>query len=360
MCFRSQYHNKARNMHTDKESIYDIISRYLGGDASDQEASRLRRWLSEDRKNQIEFDDIAALWEKSQSLQFPERINTHKALTTVHTKGKIKRIKTYRLSLMQQIAAILVISILLTGLYHYFSAGDRGAMYETDYYQEVSAAYGTRTNVDLPDGTTVILNSGSSLRFSSLFSKDDTRRVELRGEGYFEVAKDTERPFIVNAGRIDIKVLGTQFNVNAYGVEPDIDIVLVEGEVAIGEANSKFSDNIMMLEPNQLARFNTAESKIYKETSVTLEKHIGWVEGRLIFEDDPIRTVVSRLEKWYGVDVKLDGENLLNYRFTGTFVNESLEGVLDAFSLTSPLTYDIKPATKDRTGEYTRKIITLK
>lgn len=347
-------------MHTDKGNIYGIISKYLGGEASEQEASLLKSWLSEDRKNQIEFDEITALWEKSQSLQFPERINTHKALNTVRTKGEIKRIKTYRFSLIQQIAAILIISILLTGLYNYFSAGDRGALYGTDYYQEVSAAYGTRTNVDLPDGTTVILNSGSSLRFSSLFSKDDTRRVELRGEGYFEVAKDTERPFIVNAGRIDIKVLGTQFNVNAYDVEPDISIALVEGEVAIGKANSKFSNNIMTLKPTQLARFNTAENTIYKETSITLEKHIGWVEGRLIFEDDPIRTVVSRLEKWYGVDVKLDDEDLLNYRFTGTFVNESLEGVLEAFSLTSPLTYDIKPATKDRTGEYTRKIITLK
>ncbi len=81
----------------------------------------------------------------------------------------------------------------------------------------------------------------------------------------------------------------------------------------------------------------------------------------MIFEDDRIMDVVRRLEKWYNADVKVADEGLLNYRFTGTFINESLEGVLDAFSLTSPLTYDIKLATKDdRTGEYTRKIITLK
>lgn len=348
-------------MRTDKENIYGIISRYLAGDASDKETSLLKSWLSEDRKNQIEFDDLVAIWNKSQSLQFPKKINTYKALYSVHTKGGIKRTsKIFRLHVIQQIAAILILSVLLTGLYTYFFAGDDETFHESGYYQEVLAAYGTRTNVDLPDGTTVILNSGSSLRFSSVFAKNNMRRVELRGEGYFEVAKDTERPFIVNAGKIDIKVLGTQFNVNAYDVEPDVNIVLVEGEVAIGKANSNFSDNIMALKPNQLARFNISENKIYKETSITLEKHIGWVEGKMIFVDDPIMDVVKRLENWYNTDIKIADEQLLKYRFTGTFVNESLEGILSAFSLTSPLRYDIKPATKDDAGKYTKRIITLK
>lgn len=348
-------------MRTEKENIYGIISKYLAGDASDKETSLLKCWLSEDRNNQIEFDDLTALWENSKTLQFPDKIDTHKALNTVYTKGGIKQItKTYRLSIVQQIAAILVISIVLTGLYSYFFLGNREALYGADYLQEVSAAYGTRTNVDLPDGTTVILNSGSSLRFSSLFSKDDTRRVELRGEGYFKVANDTERPFIVNAGKIDIKVLGTQFNVSAYDAELEVNIVLVEGKVAIGKANSDFSDNLMALKPNQLAHLNIAENQIYKETAIMLEKHIGWVEGKMIFADDPIMDVVRRLENWYNADIKVSDEELLKYHFTGTFVNESLEGILDAFSLASSFRYDIIPATKDDAGKYTKKIIILK
>jgi len=347
-------------MGTDKEQIYTIIAGHLTGDLTQEESSKLKSWLSENRKNQIEFDDIVELWHKSQGLQFPKNIGTDHALAVVHEKAGIKRIRNFNLNLIQQIAAILILSVLLSGLYVYFFSGTT-KIYKSDYYQEVNAAYGTRTNLELPDGTTVILNSGSSLRFSGLFAESAARKVELKGEGFFQVAKDRERPFIVHVGKLDVKVLGTTFNVNAYdGTDPEIDIALVEGKVSIGKANSSLSDNLMVLAPGQLAHYDIAENKIYKETNIKLDKYIGWTEGKMVFIDDPIQEVIKRLENWYNVDIRIADKQLTNYRFTGTFVDESLEGILKVFSLTSPLRYDIKPAEKSSDGTYSKQVITLK
>ena len=347
-------------MGTDKEQIYAIIARHLTEDLTQEESSKLESWLSENRKHQIEFDDIVELWHKSQRLQSPRNIGTDHALAEVHEKAGIKRIRNFNLKVIQQVAAILLLSVLLSGLYTYFFSGTTKT-YKSDYYQEVSAAYGTRTNLQLPDGTTVILNSGSSLRFSGLFAENATRKVELKGEGFFQVAKDRKRPFIVHVGKLDVKVLGTTFNVNAYdGTDPEIDIALVEGKVSIGKAGSSLSDNLMVLALGQLAHYDIAENEITKETNINPEKYMGWTEGKMIFIDDPIQEVVRRMENWYNIDITIADQHLLNYRFTGTFVNESLEEILNVFSLTSPLNYKIMPAVKDKNGLYSKRTVILK
>ncbi len=344
-------------MSSDKEQIYAIMTRYFQGNIPDEELVTLENWKSEKAANRIEFDDLAELWRRTGKFQFSEKIDTDRALSDVHRRSAITQKQVFKLTLVQQIAAILILSVLFSGLYTWFflrnPADDR-------YYEEVQAACGTRTRVELPDGSSAFLNSGSSLRFPGKLTTQKERRVELKGEGYFNVTKDPERPFIVDAGKISIKALGTAFNVNAYEPESGIDVALVEGKVSVHVEQGKNSGTGMMLEPNELARFNAGENSLSKELIRDPRKYTGWTEGKMIFKDDPIRDVVRRMENWYHVNIRLQDKELLNYRFTGTFVDEPLEEILNTFSLTSPMRYEIIQGAKNMEGVYSKRTIILR
>jgi len=339
------------------EEIDLLIFRYLSGTITDNESVILESWKSKHVQNRTEFDDIVELWHKTGNFRFPVKIDTEQALTKVHEHSGIPKQRVFRLSFIQQIAAILILSLVFTGLYNYFLEG-RPA--NSVYYQEVNAAYGTRTSIDLPDGSVVYLNSGSSLRFSNQSGQKNERRVELKGEGYFKVAKDPGSPFIVDAGKLSVEALGTAFNVNAYHPDSQIEVALIEGKVALRSGSGKKSKKDLILSPSELARFDVATNKLAKESLDNPGKYTGWTEGKMIFIDDPIRDVIQRLENWYHVEIRLQDQQMLNYRFTGTFVDEPLEEILNAFSQTSPLHYAIKPGTKNNQGEYSKRIVILK
>ncbi|PTN10526.1 FecR family protein [Mangrovibacterium marinum] len=339
------------------DQIYEIITRKLTGTISNKENQILDEWISKSLRNQIEFEDIQILWEKTGEFQIPSRIDQNVALDLVHQRADIKSPKIFRLNLLYQAAAILVLAVLLAGTYSYFfSTGGSSS----EYYEEVFAAIGTRTHVDLPDGSRVYLNSGSSLRFSNQFTSKQQRRLELEGEAYFDVAKDPKHPFIVKAGPIEVEALGTEFNVDAYNKDRAIEVTLLEGKVAINPANKTDGKALIILDPNEMAHFNVKENKISKIKTYELEKYVGWINGKLLFMDDPIQEVMLKLENWYNVDIRLEDQKLNKYRFTGTFIDESVDEVLRTLSLTSPLSYEITPAQQDSQGRYTKRIIKLK
>ncbi len=344
-------------MKTDNEEIYTLIFKYLSGDITEDELSALDKWKSENDQNQAEFDDSVEVWRRTGDFQFPVKIDTRQALAEVHVRSGMQRQNVYRFTIIQQIAAVLVLSVLFSALYIYIT-GHKIA--DPAYYQEVYAAYGTRTNIRLPDGSFVFLNSGSSLSFPNQLGKTGERRVKLKGEGYFKVAKDSERPFFVETEKLSVKALGTEFNVNAYSPGAQIDVALIEGKVAIRRDGMKNGDADLILEPYELAHLDAASDKLTKELIRDPVKYTGWTEGKMVFKDDPIQDVVRRMENWYHVEIRIHDQQLLNYRFTGTFVDETLEEILNTFSLTSPLHYEIKPGVKNEQGEYSKRIIILK
>lgn len=344
-------------MSSDKERIYTIMTRYFQGNITDKESVILENWKSAASANRLEFDDVAELWRRTGTFQFPVKTDTDRALSEVHRKSWIRPTQAFRLTLIRQIAAVLILSVLFSGLYAWFFA-DKSV--NTVYYEEVQAAYGTRTNIELPDGSSVFLNSGSSLRFSSQLAGQKERRVVLTGEGYFKVAKDPERPFIVDMKKLSVEALGTAFNVNAYEPDSQIEVLLTEGKVAVRAGSDKKPGNELILEPDQLAHYDADENKLLKESVTNPGKYTGWTEGKMIFVDDPIRKVIQRMENWYNVDIRLEDKQLMNYRFTGTFVDESPEEILNILSLTSPLKYEIIPAVKSGNGEYLKRTIILK
>nr|WP_281501010.1 FecR domain-containing protein [Cellulophaga sp. F20128] len=208
-------------------------------------------------------------------------------------------------------------------------------------YQEVRAAYGTKTKFVLNDSTVVWLNSGSTLRFPISFEGMDERKVALEGEAYFEVTKNVNKPFIVDTKKLDVKVYGTSFNVNAYDDYNSLLVVLVEGKVSLLQDGNDGQKEVMVLRPNDVVSYDVDSEILRRSRDSRLEKYTAWKEGSILFYNDPIDAVIKRLEKWYNIEIQIEDAALKEYRFTATFNNESLEQVLELLSLSSAMDYEI-------------------
>lgn len=190
--------------------------------------------------------------------------------------------------------------------------------------QTVSTLAETRT-VSLPDGTSVTLNHYSTLKYPERF-KSDNREVELNGEAYFEVSKDKKHPFIVQTEAVDVRVLGTQFNVDAYRDSPDVRTTLLTGSVAV---SNKSNSEHMILKPNEIAIYNKVEKKLTRKLLEDATDEISWRHGEFIFDDVPLRDIARELSNSFGTTIQITDSTLQNYRISARFRNgEDLETIL--------------------------------
>lgn len=190
--------------------------------------------------------------------------------------------------------------------------------------QTVSTLAETRT-VNLPDGTSVTLNHYSTLTYPERF-KTDNREVELNGEAYFEVSKDKKHPFIVQTEAVDVRVLGTQFNVDAYRDSPDVRTTLLTGSVAV---SNKSNSEHMILKPNEIAIYNKVEKKLTRKLLEDATDEISWRHGEFIFDDVPLRDIARELSNSFGTTIQITDSTLQNYRISARFRNgEDLETIL--------------------------------
>lgn len=169
-------------------------------------------------------------------------------------------------------------------------------------YNTITTPRGGQYQLVLSDGTRVWLNAASSLRFPIAFTGSE-RRVELMGEGYFEVAHNKQKPFYVQAQNMKVAVLGTHFNINAYADEDAVKTTLLEGKVAASAANGQ----TVVLQPGQQARLSAASEGLYTLKHVDVEETIAWKNGYFSFNDAGIQTIMRQLSRWYNVDVVYEG-----------------------------------------------------
>ncbi len=224
------------------------------------------------------------------------------------------------------------------------------------------AAYGERKNIQLPDGSIVTLNAGSNIKINEKFGTG-TRDVFLEGEAFFEVKHDTSLPFIVHTSAMDVKALGTAFNVKAYLNEKVTAASLIRGLV---EVTLKEDNNLkMLLYPNQKIEWqhavgNTAGTSVpvaKKSTALNAAdslkkklvvtntgdiKEIAWKANKLIFEDEEFADIAILLERWYGAKINFKDSTIRNYRFTGIFEKEDLNTVLDYLKESRNFNYTIE------------------
>ncbi len=224
----------------------------------------------------------------------------------------------------------------------------------------VSTNKGVRSSFDLPDGSVVYLNSGSTLSYPLSYDKKE-RRVALIGEAYFSVKHDPEHPFVVSVShdRMSVKVLGTEFNVQAYEKDNVIQTTLASGSVTIVMKNKDEKISERNLSPSEKAIYNLTNNTL-AVVNADVEGEIAWKYGHLVFRETPLPEVLRRLANFYNVDFKVMDPVLDSYRFTGTFNHRQLPQVLDYLRISSRIDYSIEQMVTDDSLSEQRELVLLR
>lgn len=210
---------------------------------------------------------------------------------------------------------------------------------QTEGYNTLIVPYGKRSKLRLHDGTNLWLNSGSKLVYPVSFNKSE-RRVYLEGEAYFEVARNENKPFIVETSGLDIRVLGTAFNVTSYKNEPSVSAVLVEGIVElIGNKKSNIKNNKTLLEPNdRLVYIHGAKNVTVKK--VNIERYISWKDGYLSYKKSNLGTVAKELSRYYNININFTEPDLVIEKITGRLdLKQDAEEVIKIICNSSSLNF---------------------
>lgn len=194
-------------------------------------------------------------------------------------------------------------------------------------YFETTTPMGAQTKVVLPDQSVVWVNAGSTLRYGSDFNTNG-RSVQLDGEAYFEITRDSLKPFIVKSKRLDIKVLGTSFNVKAYGMDETTDVTLVSGKVNVSLRDEVAHAGDVTLTPNRKLSFNKQTNKV-RVSEVDAKDALSWMDGSLKFSEQPFMSIAKDLERKFNVRIRVESDPLRKEIFSGSFTKDySLDKIL--------------------------------
>lgn len=209
-------------------------------------------------------------------------------------------------------------------------------------YNIIKIPYGKRFELVLSDGTLVHLNSGTTLRYPVKFIKGENRQVFLEGEAFFDVAKDKKHPFVVNADNLNIRVLGTHFNVSNYPEDELTDVVLVEGSVGMYTSDQSFdAANNTVLKPGFKGSYNKKNSNINTKRVLT-DSYTSWMQGKLVFKNMAFKDISKKLERHYDVTILNKNRKLENEKFYASFGDEPIEKILSYFNEIHGIKYTIK------------------
>ncbi|MDH6305681.1 transmembrane sensor [Parabacteroides sp. PF5-5] len=325
-------------------NIEAIILHYLQHTISEDEMRVLMAWVKESEENKKLFFQLKNTYDLQRGLYpSPEEIKDSKErlLAKLHKieeserQKQIKQAKGRRLMSLYKYTAVAVLCIGLTlGMQHLFNSG------KATQYVELDLEAGPRmSHMTLSDGTKVVLNASSKLKFPEKFNKN-VREVFLDGEAYFDVVKNEKIPFVVRTDKQVITVLGTQFNVMNYSADDYAITTLVSGSIqlqSIGESNEE-----VVLKPNQQAFFNKNTNQLAL-SSVKIDLDRTWVNKLYHFRKEPLHLIAARLEKIYGVNIQIKNDSIRNIECTGTFgLDQKIEEVLRLINFEKLFTYKIK------------------
>jgi transmembrane sensor len=362
------------------KKIDDLIVEFLRGTINSQGKEDLRNWLASDKSNKAYFRQMYLLWKASAIQYFKVKeiekayqklqLNSEKRKMEILPDNKERSLKSLTLT-FRKLAAIIVFSLISGVVLHSLFQKKQYVASFDNAQNVINVPLGSKSNITLPDGSEVCLNAGSKLSYTFDYGKK-LREVNLVGEGYFKVAKQASKPFIVHTSGANIKALGTEFNVKAYNDENVIETILVEGSVvvsktALNESINSSSKESIVLKQGQKAQIfkipNIAENNVKSnnnrdraDTGITgrtmngnginlkhsnTEVETSWKEKRWIIQKESLTNLFILFERRYNVTIVSRNNELSKYQFSGTIQNETLEQVLSIVSLTVPISYSI-------------------
>lgn len=365
------------------EHIWLLMARKLSGEATLEELQELEVLLRENPVAGYSKEVLNDLWQSQTNPDRQYSENRYKELVQQiknmgiddgrfthddHFINNGEEELPVKSSKKKWMIAFSVTAVVIMAACIYYLSGPAHSVKETETSlakNQISTKNGSKTSLELPDGTKVWLNSGSKLAYDKNYG-NKIREVSLTGEAYFDVVKNPERPFLIHTAKMDVKVLGTAFNVKCYPGEKTTETSLVRGSV---EITLKDRQEKIMLKPNEKLVINHEDSKKVATTeAVRMQQHetaqnekpiisvshltvlpsdntvieTAWVQNRLVFSGESFEEVSLKMERWYNVKIEFADEKVRYEKLTGNFERETVVEALNALRLVSQFTYTIK------------------
>lgn len=334
--------NEPMNQHNcDMDRLMD---RFFSHQATDEEIRTLEKWVIASDENRGIFLGRRAAAQVIDAPVTPDDIDTKKALRRIAVLTGMPA-RTERNHLVTRIlsvaaAMLLILSMTLGIQLHHSMTGHRNIA-STEI--TVSAPFGSIVQTTLPDGSTAWLNANSVVKYPAEFA-NESRPVSLKGEAFFKVNTDKDHPFTVNAGGTSVTATGTEFNVNAY---KGLAVTLVEGKVDVSiNASGKHID----LSPGD--HLSIKDGSMTLTYNCDVRKWCGWREGMLIFDDDPLASVLERLGQIHNITFALKNESIGQSRCHATFTGENISDILHLLELSAPIKFVCTSTDNDSTTSY--------
>jgi ferric-dicitrate binding protein FerR (iron transport regulator) len=311
-----------------------IIARFLSGEATETEKDELSHWLDESPANKKLFEENQRIWKGTNTFFSASEISSDREKIKDRIIQQLsKPAKTIGLSFwLYRVAAILALPVMLGIGWYLGSVGINNKA----QLCEVTAPKGQISKCVLVDGTEVWLNAGTTLRYDPAL-KGRFREVNLDGEAYFKVSKNKQKPFIVRTKQAQIKVLGTVFNLKAYSGENNVETTLEEGSVEFSLKGNAAQP--LVLKPGEQIVYHISDKKITL-AKVDTYLHTAWKDGKFVFKDADLETIIQELEKLYDVHIHLENDSLLHLHFRGMFeYDQNIFSALETLERTTNIKY---------------------
>jgi len=319
----------------------DLISRFLSGEAKPNETDTLNEWMAESPENLAAFEEYRKVWEKTGILQGKPGFNLDAEWDYLQSKTSMQPGRSDPKSLLAgpkffssfyRMAAVLVIGLVF-GYSIYYITGRTSTV-------KFASLTGKET-IELPDGSVVTLNKGAEIVYPKKFSSDN-RLVEFTGEGFFQVEKNPEKPFIIRSNGISIRVLGTSFSVKSIAGSPVIEVVVSTGKVAVYSGSDRAHESTV--EPGERALYD----KKLKEIRISENKNpnfLSWKTGKMAFNNNTVPEVLEILSSVYNKKFSIGNADIRNCKITVEFSDQDLPAVLKILEATLDIHFTVEGDT---------------
>jgi ferric-dicitrate binding protein FerR (iron transport regulator) len=370
-----------KNTEFKKDDFNLLIISYLTDSITESDLMQLNDWIIASDENRSYFNKLKDSWilsgeKKNYSVSHTEESwntlkqnLTHNRLESGSGHRSLERVNVTKY--LKLAASWILIFALGSVVTWWISDRPKGTIASTTSINkiiEISTPLGARSMIKMPDSTLIWLNAGTTISYSQDYGQQ-TRTLDLNGEAYFKVAKDSLHPFIVNTQNIVVRALGTRFNVKAYPEEKTISATLEEGKIDVRLLGDVDKDEIVLLKPKDKLIYNketketgkntkSSEEKVKSEvkqvvnlqniniqSNVRTELYTSWKDPRWIIDGEPLNTLAPMLERRFNLKIIFKDNQLKKYKFTGTIENETIDQILTALRLTAPLDYKIEKDT---------------
>jgi ferric-dicitrate binding protein FerR (iron transport regulator) len=340
----------------------EIINRFLKGDCNNAEIEEVIQWLesvaSDDQLGEIIVQDLEEQLTKGvetkknldhllpgiftsneQSTSSDSEQKEHRAQRNLTIESREKQ--SWRF-LKWAASVVLVVGLSFMLFFIRRESKQRATVEASIHMITKSNGYGRKSTIFLKDGTIVYLDSDSRITYPSRFT-DDARKIILTGEAFFNVAHDETKPFIVKAGPVNIKVLGTEFNVMAFNHAGEVKISLEQGQVEVSnDLNERGISDKLFLSPGQSVIYHLENERFDNIQTFDPLEDCGWKDGIIYFNKAAFKAVVDKLEKWYNVQFEVTNNPPAVWSYSGKFLNQNLDNVLRSIGFSQGFSYKIE------------------